>query len=170
MSWNDTSIALLTKLAGEGYSSSQMAAELGVTRNAVIGKLLRLGVDLTSPGSLVAKGIKAPTVPKKPRKPRKPRPKTAKHVVARSRLQALQILATQPAPEPEKASANGVSIMELTPHNCHWPINDVQSSDFHFCGARALTPLPYCKFHGRLAYLAPKARQPAKFPTVAKAA
>ena len=46
MSWTDDRVELLKKLWGEGQSASQIAKELGgVTRNAVIGKVHRLGLS-----------------------------------------------------------------------------------------------------------------------------
>jgi GcrA cell cycle regulator len=46
MSWNDERVELLKKMWGEGQSASQIAKELGgVTRNAVIGKVHRLGLS-----------------------------------------------------------------------------------------------------------------------------
>ena len=46
MSWNDERVDLLKKMWGEGQSASQIAKELGgVTRNAVIGKVHRLGLS-----------------------------------------------------------------------------------------------------------------------------
>ena len=46
MSWTDDRVELLKKLWGEGLSASQIAGRLGgVTRNAVIGKVHRLGLS-----------------------------------------------------------------------------------------------------------------------------
>ncbi|MGI3209843.1 GcrA family cell cycle regulator [Roseovarius tibetensis] len=46
MAWNDERVELLKKMWGEGQSASQIAKELGgVTRNAVIGKVHRLGLS-----------------------------------------------------------------------------------------------------------------------------
>ena len=46
MSWTDERVELLKKLWQDGLSASQIAAELGgVTRNAVIGKVHRLGLS-----------------------------------------------------------------------------------------------------------------------------
>ena len=46
MSWTDERVARLAKLWAEGLSASQIAADLGgVTRNAVIGKVHRLGLS-----------------------------------------------------------------------------------------------------------------------------
>ncbi len=46
MSWTDERVSRLTKLWQDGLSASQIAADLGgVTRNAVIGKVHRLGMS-----------------------------------------------------------------------------------------------------------------------------
>ena len=46
MGWNEERVALLRKLWTEGLSASQIAKQLGgVTRNAVIGKVHRLGLS-----------------------------------------------------------------------------------------------------------------------------
>ncbi|MCB1360366.1 MAG: GcrA cell cycle regulator, partial [Rhodobacteraceae bacterium] len=46
MSWTDERVEMLKKMWAEGKSASQIAKELGsVTRNAVIGKVHRLGLS-----------------------------------------------------------------------------------------------------------------------------
>jgi len=46
MAWTDDRVEILKKMWGEGKSASQIAKELGgVTRNAVIGKVHRLGLS-----------------------------------------------------------------------------------------------------------------------------
>jgi len=46
MAWTDDRVATLTKLWADGLSASQIAKQLGgVTRNAVIGKVHRLGLS-----------------------------------------------------------------------------------------------------------------------------
>ena len=51
MSWTDERVELLKKMWGEGQSASQIAKELGgVTRNAVIGKVHRLGLSNRATG------------------------------------------------------------------------------------------------------------------------
>ena len=46
MSWTDDRVELLKKLWADGLSASQIAGELGgITRNAVIGKVHRLGLS-----------------------------------------------------------------------------------------------------------------------------
>ncbi|WP_295535493.1 GcrA family cell cycle regulator [uncultured Thioclava sp.] len=52
MSWTDERVDLLKKMWSEGQSASQIAKELGgVTRNAVIGKVHRLGLSNRAGGA-----------------------------------------------------------------------------------------------------------------------
>lgn len=77
MSWTDERVELLKKMWGEGQSASQIAKELGgVTRNAVIGKVHRLGLsNRATGGSKSAAEPKEKATPKAAPKP-KPQPKT----------------------------------------------------------------------------------------------
>ena len=67
MSWTDERVETLKKMWGDGQSASQIAKELGgVTRNAVIGKVHRLGL------SNRAGSASATTAPAKPEPKEKP--------------------------------------------------------------------------------------------------
>jgi GcrA cell cycle regulator len=44
------------------------------------------------------------------------------------------------------------TILELTEDTCRWPIGDPSSADFFFCGGHAMSALPYCAYHSRVAY------------------
>ncbi|SEO65079.1 GcrA cell cycle regulator [Salinihabitans flavidus] len=92
MSWTDERVELLKKMWSEGQSASQIAKELGsVTRNAVIGKVHRLGLsNRTQPG---AKPEAEPA--SKPEPKQKAAPKAAK---------ADPKEAPGPEPKPEVAS------------------------------------------------------------------
>ena len=62
MSWTDERVELLKKLWADGLSASQIAGELGgITRNAVIGKVHRLGLSgrAKSPSSSAPRPRKA---------------------------------------------------------------------------------------------------------------
>jgi GcrA cell cycle regulator len=78
MSWSDERVELLKKMWGEGHSASQIAKELGgVTRNAVIGKVHRLGLsNRNGSGGAADGGSKAK--PAKPATKAKPAAKTPK--------------------------------------------------------------------------------------------
>ncbi|MDA9274850.1 GcrA cell cycle regulator, partial [bacterium] len=72
MSWTDDRVEVLKKMWGEGQSASQIAKELGgVTRNAVIGKVHRLGLSNRTTTSTAAKtDAKPKAAPKAPAKPK----------------------------------------------------------------------------------------------------
>lgn len=85
MSWSDERVETLKKMWGEGQSASQIAKELGgVTRNAVIGKVHRLGLSnrnggggtgAASPPEAKAKPAAKPAAkPKAAAKPAAPKP------------------------------------------------------------------------------------------------
>ena len=60
MAWNDERVAILKKMWLEGNSASEIAKELGnITRNAVIGKVHRLG--LSNRDTNIAKSGVSPT-------------------------------------------------------------------------------------------------------------
>ena len=80
MSWTDERVELLKKMWGEGQSASQIAKELGgVTRNAVIGKVHRLGLSNRTTTGAAAKAApketKAATAAPKPKAAPKEAPK-----------------------------------------------------------------------------------------------
>lgn len=151
VTWTDDRVEQLKKLWEAGLSASQIAAELGnVTRNAVIGKVHRLGLS----GRAKSPSTSAP-------RPRKARP--AQHMVRISRPQSrgnaalARVFETEPEPDPI-AYDNVVpmsqrrTLVELTEDTCRWPIGDPGSADFFFCGGHSLNGLPYCAHHSRVAY------------------
>jgi GcrA cell cycle regulator len=151
MSWTDERVELLKKLWSEGLSASQIAGELGgITRNAVIGKVHRLGLS----GRAKSPSSAAP-------RPRKPR--SAAHMVRvpRASIRGNTALAhayeLETEAEPELIEniipiGQRRTILELTEDTCRWPIGDPGSTEFFFCGGHALTSLPYCAYHSRVAY------------------
>ena len=149
--WTYERNELLKKLWVCGLSASQIACELGgITRNAVIGKVHRLGLSgrAKSPSS---------TAPR-PRKPPRPRIPTIglKHpATANKRLLELPAYCFEPEPELlENIIPIGqrCSLLELNEGKCRWPIGDPEKEDFFFCGGKPVEHLPYCAYHSRLAY------------------
>ncbi|MBS7541034.1 GcrA family cell cycle regulator [Ancylobacter lacus] len=160
MNWTDERVELLKKLWAEGLSASQIAAELGgVTRNAVIGKVHRLGL------SGRAKTAAAPAArPRSKTPPVRPQP-TAQPVRPRPMVSGNNALAVAPdveeaepvaTPDPVSATvvamAQRCTILDLTEFSCRWPVGDPGKSDFYYCGSRTKTGLPYCAQHARIAY------------------
>ena len=145
MSWTDERVELLKKMWSEGQSASQIAKELGaVTRNAVIGKVHRLGLA----------GRATPSRPaKRPRPVSRPRLATSSgsSAVARPRMAPAPYLALVPHLEPLKAEDGSVTtVLTLTDSVCKWPIGDPTDATFAFCG-RGSTGT-YCADHASLAF------------------
>jgi GcrA cell cycle regulator len=151
MSWTDERVEALKRLWSEGLSASHIAAELGgVTRNAVIGKVHRLGL---------AGRAKSPTS-SAPR-PRKPRSHGHMLRVSRPSVRGNTALAhafeLDVEAEPELVDnvipmGQRRTLLELTEATCHWPIGDPGQPDFFFCGGQTVSGLPYCAYHSRVAY------------------
>lgn len=149
MTWTDERVELLKKLWADGLSASQIAAELGgVTRNAVIGKVHRLGLSGRAKSS--SSGV-----------PRQRKPRTHMMRVARPASRGANALALsydlEQAPEPEVIEniiplGQRRTLLELNESTCRWPIGDPATTDFFFCGGKPLNALPYCHYHSRVAY------------------
>ena len=161
MAWNDERVEQLKKLWAEGLSASQIAGRLGgVTRNAVIGKVHRLGLS----GRATTSRMKNP----------RPRLRTAATHAKRpgkSRFGSIGSPALRALYHPEAEAftpaveehviplAERKTIQTLTECSCRWPIGDPQLADFHFCGKDKVTGLPYCEFHARRAFQPPQPRR-----------
>ena len=176
MSWTDDRVETLKKMWGEGQSASQIAKELGgVTRNAVIGKVHRLGLSNRAGfggGKAAPKKETAPKVETKAAKPAakaaaaaKPAADTPPPMSAARRaiIPAGQPLPPQPSAneispealasvrEVEKTSKK-ISLMELTERTCKWPVGDPATDDFWFCGLTVKPGKPYCEAHVGVAF------------------
>jgi GcrA cell cycle regulator len=141
--WTAERIELLKSRFEAGLSCREIAGEIGVSRNAVIGKLSRL--------SLVSE--KSGDAPRSARKDaaRGPRRKS----VPRLQHQMLEALYGEAQPAADDAPIhNGhcCSLLELTGERCRWPIGTPGAADFCFCGNMPIEGLPYCAGHSRLAY------------------
>ena len=158
--WTDDRVELLKKLWADGLSASQIAGELGgITRNAVIGKVHRLGLSgrAKAPSSSVLRQ-------------RKPRAPSQMFRAPRTMMRGNTALAQMPSydydPEPEPELIENIipmgqrcTLLELDQEKCHWPIGDPGQPDFFFCGGKTNAGTPYCGYHGRVAYQPPSARR-----------
>lgn len=163
MGWTEERVEQLKKLWNQGLSASQIAAELGhgVTRNAVIGKVHRLGLS----GRAKAPASSAPRARKATRAPSHPMTMTT-----RGNLALAPRIAPTPRPVVEYQPAivaedvvvpmsERVTIMELRESMCRWPLGDPSTSEFRFCGGPSPIGTPYCTFHERIAYQPSTLRQ-----------
>lgn len=105
MSWTDERVETLKKMWSEGQSASQIAKELGgVTRNAVIGKVHRLGLSNRAGATPAATAEAEPAAPKPEEKP-KAAPKQAAPAPAPTEDTNVVELRTEAAAPPASNSA-----------------------------------------------------------------
>lgn len=155
MAWTEDRIAMLKAGWEGGMTASQIAEQLGegVTRNAVIGKAHRLGLEArpspVKPGEeedttaaaipAPAATVAAPTATPAPAIPA-PAPSVARPVVAK-----------KPARGGKSAKT---TLLDLNEKICKWPIGHPGEPDFHFCGKPSQAGFPYCTEHCLVAYQA----------------
>jgi GcrA cell cycle regulator len=165
MSWTDERIETLKKLWADGLSASQIANELGgVTRNAVIGKVHRLGLSgrAKSPTAQTPrprKAVPAPAMRPTASSGSASRPIVTGIVQGATALKIDTSPMTNALPITMEAiedvvvpMSRRVSIMELREGVCRWPIGDPMQPDFVYCGADCGIGTVYCGFHSKVAY------------------
>lgn len=130
ITWTDEKIERLRILWGEGRSAGYIANDLGgVTRNAVIGKVHRLGIE-----------PRAKPAPRKPRRVRRPRQK----LTMMSEPPLKPVILKQDLEQPSL----GISVADLQEHHCRW----IPFDDRLHCGHPKSNGFSYCAFHSRIAY------------------
>ena len=173
MSWTDERVEILTKMWAEGNSASQIAKELGgVTRNAVIGKVHRLGLSNRTTTSASSKSeSKTKSTPKSGNKAKQKARKSEVREPKSDNVTSLRrqiIPAGQPLPPQPSANeispealarvnevekkAKKLSLLELTEKTCKWPVGDPATEEFWFCGLATQSGKPYCEAHVGVAF------------------
>ena len=142
--WSESNILLLQDFVAKGLSASQIAKELGsatafyCSRNAVVGKVHRLGLKLEKSHAKYARA--------RPRKQRR----TKMTIEVKPKKVSLKEIAPQLVALPEPKGSE-VTFDELERHHCRWPKEGV-GLELRYCGATALDPHSYCLHHCLRAY------------------
>ena len=155
MAWNDERVEQLKRLWAEGLSASQIASKMGgVTRNAVIGKVHRLGLS----------GRATPAKPQRGRTF-----EGVEHEVVEIQHEPVM----KPIiPEPEFSAplvldtGDMTTVATLKNNMCKWPIGDPSRDDFHFCGQSTSSGKSYCAYHAHLAFQPAQPRKPERRPAI----
>jgi GcrA cell cycle regulator len=126
--WTPENIERLKSLDAQGYSTSLIAERFGVTRNAVIGKMHRLGM------SKPCAARRKPTVTRARPKPEK-----------KPMFKLPQPVPVRPGPP------GGLDLLDLKADHCRYPIND--APPYRFCAASvAFAGCPWCVSHHAIVY------------------
>lgn len=152
MSWDDGRIEQLKKLWAEGLSASQIASELGgITRNAVIGKVHRLGLSgraKSKPVVVVRTRVKAAAKPVA----RTQSISVSGNLAMLEMVEAVPEIVAKPRESVVIPISRRISIMDLREGVCRWPLGDPMQADFVYCGADCLVGKTYCDAHARIAF------------------
>ena len=177
--WDSGMLKKLKALVGKGLSTSEMGKKLGMSKNAVVGKLNRLGWNAKASDTASKKSSKTKketkTVAKKPAKVtsvKKVADKKTKTTVKKAKetktvqTKTKATVDTKAKPVIKTASKktkkdlalhelliqHALQMAGLKPNQCRWPIGDPDSENFHFCGEQVFTGKPYCYEYCRQAY------------------
>ncbi len=166
--WTDERVRRLKRLWLDGLSAAAIANELGnVTRNAVIGKVSRLGLNGRGKSSIAPEGetkritgAQHSAFVGKLRQQRAPTrlvpAMSTDEVIAQRKAEAAEI--ARKIAEPQEVDETVIpvgqrcTLLELNDHKCRWPIGEPAAADFFFCGGKPMAGTPYCGYHTRLAY------------------
>ncbi|MBI4723670.1 MAG: GcrA cell cycle regulator [Rhodomicrobium sp.] len=156
MSWTDERVELLKKLWADGLSASQIATKLGeVTRNAVIGKVHRLGLAGRATTSRIRTARPRSNIALFPARSAQMQYRTFGNTALKEAPQerrAAAVIPLRALPDLDPAPEGLITLIDLKETMCHWPIGDPMEEGFHFCGRRKGFGSPYCEHHSAIAY------------------
>jgi GcrA cell cycle regulator len=157
--WTEERVEFLKKDWSAGLSCSQIAGRLGgVTRNAVIGKVFRLGLEKRADPRLRLTQRSAKKIQAKREPERKPK---YFHVRSDKRPFAPAVSGEPLPPEP-KRPARLFKLANMEDHQCRFPYGDPRSADFGFCGCKKMTGSSYCPGHHGKVYAGVPVRERSK--------
>ena len=139
MSWNQQKVDDLKKLWNEGVATSRIGEQLGFTKNAVIGKAFRLGLERRQNSrkkTAQSQSVSSVTMYRETSSPVHSQ-MTPKREVTRRR---------------EKFSFKKSIVGTGSFKSCQWPIGDPLEEGFHYCGGQNIPTKPYCIEHYKKAY------------------
>ncbi len=174
--WDNATLKKLKALTVKGLSTSEIGKRLGMSKNAVVGKLNRLGWNLKAGGVAGAEKAKKaenkkPAVKVTSKKAAVTGKGSAKSISGSRENAKKKAVASKTPKSTGKTSAvkdskslnknlamhqriiqHSLEMANLKPNQCRWPIGDPDSENFHFCGEQVFVGKPYCYEHCKQAY------------------
>ncbi|WP_370931684.1 GcrA family cell cycle regulator [Bartonella sp. DGB1] len=160
MSWTPERVKLLERLWKEGFTASQIAAQLGggVSRNAVIGKVYRLKLSNRVKANDTEENIEQSLEAEENLSPEQ----TVDSVESSCDEMNLAEENAEFPPLDENLNIDvnkeyapqmkRLNLLQLTETTCKWPVGDPRDEGFFFCGADKTDTIPYCEHHAALAF------------------
>jgi GcrA cell cycle regulator len=148
--WTVERVELLKQLWADGRSCSQIANEIGgITRNAVIGKVHRMG--LAGRITVKARANKDRSLTQRLKRPYRTR-------VEKMKIQRATVFVAPIAP-PAPPDFLGIELLDLNPFHCRFPSAE---APFTFCGQPRMAGQSYCPHCYHLTHNAPSDNTPVK--------
>lgn len=143
--WTDEQLDTLRQLSSVGLSAAEIAAVLGVTRNAVIGKRNRLGLSTARPASKRKAGLRQTQA--KPEPAAKPKP-----TEPRSGKGTMGVSAAQKSLVRPREVTSGVILSEKPRSACAWILGDPAGDPDPMCCGAATVDGTWCADHRARVY------------------
>ena len=143
MPWDDNNVSKLRDLWDQGLPTAQIGKLLGFTKNAVVGKAHRIGLE-RRPSPIRRTAVKPDR--KKARSPVMPK-------LNFENTKEQEIISK----EPNVFQPVVKNLFNTGPkRGCEWPQGHPDEADFHFCGKDRFEDKPYCLDHCAVAYVVPE--------------
>ncbi len=150
MPWNDENVTKLRELWSQGLPTAQIGKLLGFTKNAVVGKAHRIGLE-RRPSPIRRTAVKPDR--KKARSPVMPQlnfesKQESDNIQNRETLSFKPVVRNLFSPSVKRG--------------CEWPMGHPDEPEFHFCDKERFEDKPYCLDHCAVAYIIPEKEESEK--------
>jgi len=152
MPWDDSNVAKLRELWDQGLPTAQIGKLLGFTKNAVVGKAHRIGLE-RRPSPIRRTAVKPDR--KKARSPIIP-----KLNFEITKEEEIPLAQQNFQPVVKNFFTKNVK------RGCEWPEGHPDENDFKFCGKERFEDKPYCLKHCAVAYVIPEKEESEKQPII----
>ena len=156
MPWDDNNVSKLRELWDQGLPTAQIGKLLGFTKNAVVGKAHRIGLE-RRPSPIRRTAVKPDR--KKARSP----------IVPKLNFEVKKEEAKEDLAQQTFQPAVNNLFTKSVKRGCEWPEGHPDESDFKFCGKERFEDKPYCIDHCAVAYVIPEKEESDKQQIVQRA-